>query len=225
MREMPRRHAAQMAGLTPQQMVQPATPSSVQEDFSLRQVVPRGDKYLLSPRAGAYYITESALTGKPHEHRIDYTLGNRRVQHYLTTLPDGRILVLPASWDIVRKQWFHNFDIGDPDESGEVEVQLWNKNCYSCHVSQEEKNFDTEKTEYKTAWLDFGVNCERCHGPSGEHTAGKPGGKIVVQTRLDTARNTAVCAQCHSFRDIFVKNYAATITMTISFLFSSSTSL
>jgi predicted CXXCH cytochrome family protein len=31
----------------------------------------------------------------------------------------------------------------------------------------------------------------------------------VVQTRLDAARNTMVCAQCHSFRDIFVNGYVA----------------
>ena len=195
-------------------MVQPATAASVRGDFTGRRVILRGESYLLHMRAGRYYVTESYLTGKPQEHRIDYTLGNRRIQHYLTTLPDGRIVVLPPSWDILRKQWFHNFDIGDPDESGEVEVQLWNKNCYSCHVSREEKNFDPGKVEYKTAWQDFGINCERCHGPSGTHVANRTAGKkripdTVVQTRLDPDRNTMVCAQCHSFRDIFINGFAA----------------
>ena len=195
-------------------MVQPATVGSVRGDFSGRQVVLRGEPYLLASRAGRFYITESYLTGKPQEHRVDYTLGNRRIQHYLTTLADGRIIVLPPSWDILRKQWFHNFDIGDPDESGEVEVQLWNKNCYSCHVSREEKNFDPERIEYKTAWQDFGINCERCHGPSAGHVANLTAGKAhkpdtVLQTKLPADRNTMVCAQCHSFRDIFINNFAA----------------
>jgi predicted CXXCH cytochrome family protein len=198
-------------------MIQAATPASVEGDFSRSHVKLRGEDYILRVRGGSYYITESYLTGKPVEHRVDYTLGSRRIQHYLTTLPDGRIVVLPPSWDVLRKQWFHNFDIGDPDESGEVEVQLWNKQCFSCHVSQEEKNFNTEKTEYKTAWLNFGTNCERCHGPGSEHVAhysaaAPPRGAardIVVQTRLDAARNSMVCAQCHSFRDIFVQGYAA----------------
>src|SRR5580692_11691634 len=53
--------------------------------------------------------------GKPQEHRVDYTLGSRRMQHYLTTLPDGKIVVLPPTWDVQRKQWFHNLDIADPD--------------------------------------------------------------------------------------------------------------
>ena len=198
-------------------MVQPATKESVRGDFKLMQVKLRGENYGLRERDGIFYITERYLTGKPAEHRVDYTLGNRRIQHYLTTLPDGKIVVLPPSWDIARKGWFHNLDIADPDEVEGVQVQIWNKNCYSCHVSQQEKNFDTEKNEYKTAWLDFGTNCERCHGPGSEHVArySTPSpakelpNDIVVQTRLDAARNTMVCAQCHSFRDIFAKGYAA----------------
>ena len=198
-------------------MVQPATTASVKGDFTRGLITLRGGNYRLRQKDGVYYIAESYLTGKEQEHRVDYTLGNRRIQHYLTTLPSGRVIVLPPSWDVLRKQWFHNFDIGDPDETSEVTVQVWNKNCYSCHVSQQEKNFDVSKNEYKTAWLDFGTNCERCHGPGSEHVAhytaatkpAGPAGDIVLQTRLSSARNTMVCAQCHSFRDIYVKGYTA----------------
>ena len=115
-------------------MLQPASKSSIKGDFSRGTVILRNSPYRLSARDGAYYITESFLTGKPQEHRIAYTLGNRRIQHYLTTLPDGRIIVLPPSWDVQRKEWFHNFDIGDPDETADVMVQVWNKSCFSCHV-------------------------------------------------------------------------------------------
>ncbi len=198
-------------------MLQPAGVKSVKGDFSRGAVKLRGETYQLQARGGVYYITESYLTGKPVEHRVDYTLGSRRVQHYLTTTADGKIIVLPPSWDVLRKQWFHNFDIGDPDESGDVEIQLWNKQCFSCHVSQEEKHFDTGTIQYKTSWTNFGTNCERCHGPGSEHVARYAaeggdtgsGGAVVVQTRLDASRNTMVCAQCHSFRDIFVPGYAA----------------
>ena len=205
------------AGSRHSKMVQPATSSAVKGDFTRRSVTLRGVTYQLRQRNGEYFITESYLTGKPVEHRVDYTLGNRRIQHYLTTLPSGRIVVLPPSWDILRKGWFHSFDIGDPDETDEVMVQVWNKNCYSCHVSREEKNFDSAANEYHTAWQDFGTNCERCHGPGSEHVvhytaAAKPAGPardIVLQTRLDASRNTMVCAQCHSFRDIYVQGYTA----------------
>jgi predicted CXXCH cytochrome family protein len=198
-------------------MVQPATKESVQGDFKLPQIKLRGASYGLRERDGVFYITERYLTGKPQEHRVDYTLGNRRIQHYLTTLPDGKVIVLPPSWDITRKGWFHNLDIADPDEVEGVQVQVWNKQCYSCHVSQQEKNFNVEKNTYKTSWLDFGTNCERCHGPGSAHVAhysgavrpAAPAGDIVLQTKLDVTRNTMVCAQCHSFRDTFAKGFSA----------------
>jgi predicted CXXCH cytochrome family protein len=198
-------------------MVQPATTTGVVGDFGRGAVTLRGSVYRFRTQAGAFYITESYLTGKPQEHRVQYTLGNRRIQHYLTILADGRIIVLPPTWDVLRKNWFHNLDIDDPEEAPGTQVQIWNKSCYSCHVSQERKNFDAEKNAYQTAWLDFGINCERCHGPGAEHAAfyanssrqGKPAHDVVVQTRLNAARSTAVCAQCHSFRDILVDGFAA----------------
>jgi len=209
-------------------MVQPATTAAVKGDFARGRVVLRGLPYLFRERAGLFYITESYLNGKPQEHRIDYTLGKRRIQHYLTTLADGRVIVLPPSWDAVRKEWFHNLDIDDPEQAPGVQVQIWNRSCFSCHVSQQERNFDPEKGRYDTKWLDFGINCERCHGPAAQHVARysaspRPAGgqgnrlprqdakadDIVVQTRLDSARNTMVCAQCHSFRDIYATGFTA----------------
>ncbi len=198
-------------------MVQPAVASAVKGDFARGAITLRNQPFQVRQRGGEYFITESYLTGKPTEHRVDYTLGNRRIQHYLTTLPSGRVVVLPPTWDVLRKQWFHAFDIDDPDETSDVMVQVWNKNCYSCHVSQQEKNFNAETNEYHTTWLNFGTNCERCHGPGSEHVAHysaavKPAGTardIVLQTRLSAERNTMVCAQCHSFRDIYAQGYRA----------------
>ncbi len=198
-------------------MVQPATRTSVKGDFTRAKLQLRGAPYALRERDGVYYITESTLTGKPQEHRVDYTLGNRRIQHYLTTLSTGRVIVLAPSWDVLRKQWFHNFDIADPDETSEVLVQVWNKNCFSCHVSRQDKGYDNASNAYQTSWQDFGTNCERCHGPGSEHVTHysatvPPKGlarDIVLQTRLDAERNTMVCAQCHSFRDIYALGFAA----------------
>ena len=82
-----------------------------------------------------------------------------------------------------------------------------------------EKNFDLSTRTYDTDWVDFGTSCERCHGPGSEHVAlytksqGPParteGSAIVVQTRLDPARNTMVCGQCHSLRDAISLDFKA----------------
>ena len=54
---------------------------------------------------GAYFITESNITGTPREHRVEYTLGSRRIQHYLTTHRQaaGSSCCTP-SWDVQRRR-------------------------------------------------------------------------------------------------------------------------
>jgi predicted CXXCH cytochrome family protein len=203
-------------------MMQPATKQSVKGEFARGKVVLRGTTYLLEIRDNQYYITEPDLSGKPLEHKVEYTLGERRFQHYLTKLEDGRILVLPPTWDITRKQWTLDLAIGNPEEGSGDPIQVWNKNCYSCHVSQGQKNFDLEKLRYQTTWQDLGINCESCHGAGGEHVARATGVKamdattraqvkeaIVNPARLNAASSTAICAQCHSLRDIYADTFKA----------------
>jgi predicted CXXCH cytochrome family protein len=190
-------------------MMQRATKQSVEGDFSQGRVVLHGSVYLLRESGGNYYITESGLTGKSWEHRVEYTLGNRRVQHYLTTLPDGRVILIPAAWDNSARKWVHDVDVGNPEEASGDRVLVWNKTCYSCHVSREQKNFDSEHLTYRTTWQDFGVSCESCHGPGTEHIAQAGKAAIVNPAKLDPMRSVMVCAQCHSSRSIYADGFQA----------------
>ena len=182
----------------------------------------RGTTYVLQYRDHGYYIAEPDLTGKLWEHRVEYTLGERRFQQYLTTLPDGRIVVLPPTWNITRKKWEFDLDTGNPEEGSGDPIQVWNKTCYSCHVSQGQKNFDIEKLRYQTRWQNFGINCESCHGPGREHIARATDAKVLDPTtrariraaivdpaRLDPGSSTMICAQCHSLRDIYADKFQA----------------
>ena len=150
-------------------MLQPANGATVKGDFTKGSIALRGSRYTLRARNGEYFITESDLSGKAQEHRIEYTLGSRRVQHYLTTIDKGRIVVLAPTWDVQRAQWFHNVEIIRPDEDDRQVVQQWNKNCVGCHVSRQDNAYDPRTQVYQTRWMDFGTSCERCHGPGRAH--------------------------------------------------------
>ncbi|HTU34525.1 MAG TPA: tetratricopeptide repeat protein [Candidatus Acidoferrum sp.] len=206
-------------------MLQPATPQSVEGNFGLRKITLHGSTFLLRHENGRYYLTESYLAGKPWEHEVDFTLGGRRIQQYLSTLRDGRMLVLPISWDNIRKKWIHNLDVDNPESAGDS-VQIWNKSCMSCHVTDGQKNFDLQQDAYHTTWKDSGVGCESCHGSGKEHVAqasAAPSGRsplsanaaqraaidtsIVNLARLDPTRSTMACGQCHSLRDIYADGF------------------
>jgi len=199
-------------------MLQPATASSVIGDFSAGSTVLHGNRFQLRSANGAFFIAESYLTGKLQEHRVEYTLGSRRVQHYLTTIDKGWMVVLPPSWDVQRQQWFDNMDIVRPGRSAGTPIQQWNKDCVGCHVSGEEKNFSPATQTYRTQWSDFGTSCERCHGPGSLHVAAyahesktRPVGQrlIVKPTRLDPQTSSMICAQCHSLRNVINPGYTA----------------
>ncbi|MCU1384081.1 MAG: Tetratricopeptide 4 [Acidobacteria bacterium] len=199
-------------------MLQPATSSAVIGDFSRTSVVLHGNRFELRSANGEFFIAESFLTGRRQEHRVEYTLGSRRVQHYLATIDKGRIVVLPPSWDVQRQAWFDNMDIVRPGQTAGTPVQQWNKDCVGCHVSGEEKNYRPESQEYRTQWTDFGTSCERCHGPGSAHVdayvrsrATRPAGErlIVKPTRLDPTISSMICAQCHSLRNVINPGYKA----------------
>lgn len=196
-------------------MLQEARPQTVIPTFA-GSVTLHSQQYRLSREGDTYFIGERYLQEGEVKRRVDYTLGSRRVQHYLSRLSDGRIVVLPPSYDVVKKEWFHNLDIVDLEESGEVKVQVWNSNCFGCHVSGEQKGFDPDTKTFQTTWTDFGTSCERCHGPGRVHSAkyrmkkagDEPGTAIVHPRHVDAETSTTLCAQCHALRDITQPGFA-----------------
>ena len=140
-------------------MLQPAAAATVKGDFSRGTIALHGQRYGVRVRDGEYFITESELTGKEQEHRVDYTLGSRRIQHYLATVDHGRIVVMAPSWNVQRREWFHNVEIIRPDEDDRLVVQQWNKSCVGCHVSRQDQRYDAATRTYATEWTAFGTSC------------------------------------------------------------------
>ena len=153
-------------------MLQPASAATVSGNFAPSTIVLNGRRFGLRAADGRFFITESYLTGREREHQVQYTLGSRRVQHYLTTIENGKMIVLPPSWDVQRHEWFDNADIV-PDtarsEKDVTRVQQWNRNCFGCHVSLQQNNYNPATQSYVTQWMDFGTGCERCHGMGSRH--------------------------------------------------------
>src|SRR3990172_8764706 len=81
--ELPRRRRRQVELLSSQQDGAPGEPRGSSGRLCARRIKLRGETYGFQAKDGKYFITESKLLGKKTRQQVLYTLGNRRIQHYL----------------------------------------------------------------------------------------------------------------------------------------------
>ena len=193
------------------QMTRPIAQASVSGQFSLdAPVVQHGRTYDMRHAGGRYSIAVTQPGGTPETFDIDYTLGAKRFQGYLSRQPDGRLYVLPLFWDVAWKRWLDWSELTPvPDSSHDVR-QIWNVNCFNCHATNIQRNFDLVTRTFATTAAEFGIGCEACHGPGRAHvelTTGwrddpesrKAGGDLrIFSTRFATSQQVYdTCAYCH----------------------------
>ncbi len=142
---------------------------------------------------------------------VDFTIGSKWQQAYITKLPDGRMQVLPIEYNAPEKQWINYWQMIDPPDSPRVDIANFTKltsatnyqqNCAICHTSQ----LKADKTMEHATYLQPGIDCEMCHGPSAWHARNAVKGKLehanAVEPPFDFRHATnrdavRVCAQCH----------------------------
>jgi hypothetical protein len=182
-------------------MIQQATRQSVASKTDVSGG-PEGKRFW---RGASLFIEEDGV-----EHRVDLTLGNRRIQHYLTKTAEGQIIVLHSTWDVKREQWFDSSEIvpGAPPHF----VQQWNMTCFYCHVTQQVqdiKGFDPNTLTYRTEWVESSATCERCHGPMADHASGAVTGESLrKQSEGNTNYDRLMrCGQCHWAKTVMASGY------------------
>jgi predicted CXXCH cytochrome family protein len=153
----------------------------------------------------------------PETFPVDYTLGFKRYQGYLSTLPDGRMYVLPAFWHVESRRWLDWKEITPIPDGAHDLRQIWNSNCFNCHATNLSRGFDVATKTFKTSWTEMGIGCEACHGPGRRHVelidaaqkdpSLKPGGTLEIYTSTSgSARQSYdTCAYCHgNKKNLFV---------------------
>ena len=155
------------------QMTKPIADARVEGDFRPgTHVEQNGRSYTMEQKDGRYFITVASEGHAAETFAVDYTLGARRFQGYLSTLPDGRIYVLPVFWHDETKRWIDWKEIAPvPDHPKEDLRQIWNINCVNCHATNLARNYNPATKHYKSSWTEMGVGCEACHGPGSAHVA------------------------------------------------------
>ena len=79
-------------------------------------------------------------------------------------------------------------------------------------------NYDIDRDAYRTDWREPGINCETCHGPSGEHSRAMEGlspgkvppgmdMKIISAGKFTVRQLNDSCNSCHSKSVVLTRNF------------------
>ncbi|CAH0992975.1 hypothetical protein SIN8267_03114 [Sinobacterium norvegicum] len=221
----------QWQGSQHQQAMMKADESTMQADFdgverSLGEVVIK--PYI---EGDSYWLAETDAEGKLSRHKIDYTFGVYPLQQFMVSFDDGRVQLLPYTWDSRSEaeggqRWYDlypDFKTADHQFHWLNTGQNWNSMCADCHSTNLQKNFDITTNTYDTDYAEISVGCEACHGPGEEHrqwaNAGakgddsslnniasqiveyEPTPKVLMPKTLQHSDQVETCAQCHARRN------------------------
>jgi predicted CXXCH cytochrome family protein len=153
-------------------MTKPVAEATIVGDFRDGTKFADHDRsYTFGMKNGKPFITVSFGDRPPETFVVDYTLGAKRYQGYLSMLPEGRIYVLPVFWHIASRRWIDWKEITPiPDGAHDIR-QIWNRNCFNCHGTNIVQGYDLDDKHYKSSWTEMGIGCEACHGPGRQHVA------------------------------------------------------
>lgn len=160
-------------------------------------------------------VIEVLKSGKKASYKILHAMGGKNVFYFLTQLDKGKLQVLPVAYRVTDQSWFnttgsmlrHFHAEGDTPLEWRDPMLTFNTACFSCHVSQLEKNYDLKNESYKTVWREPGISCETCHGPAETHNRvcrSLPKGQSPTNLFLKSWRTfkpdqvNSACSTCHA---------------------------
>ncbi|HSH19181.1 MAG TPA: multiheme c-type cytochrome, partial [Draconibacterium sp.] len=156
----------------------------INAEFLKNEKLPDSEDFSLEGKIYKVTIGDSSITmiekdgEKIKNFDVVWSLGGKNVFYFLTPLEKGKLQTIPLAYNLNDKAWYNNpmsalrhFTEGPVDEALPWMDRMYNFNtsCYSCHVSQLQTNFDLANDSYNSTWNEPGINCETCHGPSGNH--------------------------------------------------------
>ena len=210
-------------------MTKPVAQALVVGDFSEgTRFEDHGRWYTFGRKDGKPYIAV-ASGGRPAEtFTVDYTLGAKRYQGYLSTT-GGWAHLCAAGVLAHRQPAVGGLEGITPIPDGAHDLrQIWNANCFNCHGTNIVQGYDVETKRYNSTWTEMGIGCEACHGPGRPHVAlmdeweknpaSKPAYdnsaknrgltdilKVLSPRSADPRRVYDTCAYCHGNKtNIFV---------------------
>ena len=132
---------------------------------------------------------------------IDFGIGSGKRGFSFVTNREGLLFQSPLTWYSEGNRWDLSPGYNPASHPG-FERRI-SDGCISCHVGRAAVAESGEHRFKTPPFLEFGIGCERCHGPGQSHidfhTAGLNSSPdpIVNPHDLDWSARESVCYQCH----------------------------
>ena len=158
-------------------MTQVVSPETVVADFDDREYVADGFSYRFS-RQGDQFLVYASKIGfdgrlRPLSGFPKPAVMSTGSHHYqLFWVPTDRKtepIEIPIYYHIAEQRWIPKQQtvLEPPDTPGNA--AHWNSHCINCHSVNGVPRFNNERKRADSSVVEFGISCEACHGPGGEH--------------------------------------------------------
>ncbi|MFM9117582.1 MAG: multiheme c-type cytochrome [Planctomycetota bacterium] len=211
----PRQHASWSASYH-RTMTQLPLESTVRGSFSNTHLEFDGRSYDLQRRADQFWavmndpdqpLDPQSPQRTEVERPVALVTGSHHLQLYWYATGQSRVLgLLPVHYFLDEEQWLpaRATLLRPPDEHFSSETGRWNQRCIQCHATHGRSRPQADGG-LDSAVVEFGISCEACHGPGGEHVRRRqadpsaPDQTLVHPARLDHQRASEICGLCHSY--------------------------
>ncbi|MEE2674456.1 MAG: C cytochrome precursor [Myxococcota bacterium] len=213
----PSQHASWQASYH-RTMTQVASEATVLAPFDGRVLKDQGRRVRVFRLGKSYWaeFDDPEGRGSRVQRMIVVTTGSHSEQFYWYAAGKGRKLgLLGFVWRIAEQRWMPYLDVTVSPNAGHGPLSppegTWNRGCMFCHTTRPKMRLDPREHTFDTQVTNFGIACEACHGPGGEHVAAnrspirryrlrwsdEPDPTIVNPAHLSPRRASQVCGQCH----------------------------
>lgn len=210
-------------------MTQLATPASVApppvpvgfEYVHNYAVMQRGDRLWVASDdpswAAAGAMPYDAKTRPTIQRPVVLTTGSHHEQvFWFSTGQKSKLGLFPFVYRIHDEEWLPYWAVFlQPDQPPTEIVGRWNYVCSRCHTTNARPGI-ASPDDMDTQVSEWGIACEACHGPAGEHVSvnrnparryglhlgDAPDPTIVNPAELSAQRASQVCGSCHSVHTV-----------------------
>jgi hypothetical protein len=182
------------------------------DQFWVDMIDPVYERDLRQHGHNPYTVSRQSETGAPRRlAQVLMTTGSHHRQSYWVSSGDpgrgNQLLQLPWTYQIDEQKWIPLDDAFLHPANTHLDYASWNESCIGCHAVAGKPGLDVELDFVDSSVVDFGIACESCHGPGGEHADhhrrfkdAQPGEPTIVNPRHCSHRvSSQICGACHSF--------------------------